>query len=124
MNKYSLYKYIPALLILAAGIPLQAEDKSESIVRYLSGNIKVDGILDEPDWQVEPSIANLTQVEPYPGEEPTEATKVWLAHNGDALYIAVHCEDSNPGEIVATEMKRDGMINENDNIEIVLDTKV
>ncbi len=130
MKKYPLYQcirilrlfLIPALLSVSFGNPLQAQEKNEAVVRKLSGDIQVDGILNEADWQKEPSIANLTQVEPYSGEEPTEATKIWLAYNKDFLYIAVRCEDSRPGQIVATEMKRDAMLMENDNIEIILDT--
>ncbi|MBN2322034.1 MAG: carbohydrate binding family 9 domain-containing protein [Acidobacteria bacterium] len=130
MNKYSLYPsirflrlfLIPVLLSTIIGIPLQAEETNEVPIRILSGDIEVDGILDEPAWQEEPSIDNLTQVEPYSGEEPTEKTKVWLAYTKDALYIAVQCHDGNPGKIVATAMKRDAMLMENDNIEIVLDT--
>jgi hypothetical protein len=47
---------------------------------------------------------------------------VWIVYSKDALYIAVRCEDSRPGGIVATEMGRDATIEENDNIQIVLDT--
>jgi len=130
MKKYSLHQFtrtlrqglLSALIIATISMPLQAEENEKAEIRELSGNIKVDGILDESFWQQPPSIDNLTQVEPYPGEAPTENTKVWLAHNKDFLYIAIRCEDSNPDRIVATEMKRDAMIRENDNIEIILDT--
>lgn len=130
MKKYPLYQcirilglfLIPVLLGVSMGNMLQAQEKNKVTVRELSGDIKVDGVLDEPAWQQEPSIANLTQVEPYSGEDPTEETKVWLAYNKDALYIAVQCKDSHPEQIVATAMQRDAMLMENDNIEIILDT--
>ena len=79
-------------------------------------------MLNESSWKELPSIDTLTQVEPNPSEPPTERTKVWLAYNKDALYIAVLCEDRNPDQIVATEMSRDAMLEDNDNIEIILDT--
>lgn len=101
-------------------LPLFAEDEVK--VRPLSGKIQLDGILNEPAWQESPGIQNLTQVEPHPGEPPTEATKVWLAYTKDSLYIAVRCEDRNPKQIVFTEMKRDAFLMDNDNIEIILDT--
>lgn len=130
MKQNHLYQFIrslrflltPALLITAAGIPLQAEENYEVLVRTLSGEIQVDGALNEAAWHEEPAIKNLTQVEPFPGEAPTEETKVWLAYSKDALYIAVQCNDSNPGQIFATEMKRDAELQDNDNIEIILDT--
>jgi hypothetical protein len=102
--------------------PAFGEEGSNAVVRRVTGKIEIDGILDDPAWQESPSIGNLTQVEPKPGEPPTEATRVWLAHNKDFLYIAVRCEDRDPKQIVATEMRRDAMLMDNDNIEITLDT--
>jgi hypothetical protein len=101
---------------------LHAEETPNAVVRKLSGEIKVDGVLDESAWKETPSIDSMTQVEPHPFESPTERTKVWLAYEKDALYIAVLCEDRNPDQIVATEMGRDAMLGDNDSIEIVLDT--
>jgi len=115
------------LLCTFACIPLAAQETKEAVVRDLSGDIKIDGILDEPAWQESPSIDNLVQVEPYPGEPPSENTRIWLAYTTDALYIAVRCEDSMPEQIVATDMSRDAMLKDFDHgfadlIEIVLDT--
>jgi hypothetical protein len=91
-------------------------------VRRISGSIQLDGILNEAEWQEPPSTIDLVQVEPHPGKAPTEPTRVWLAYDKDYLYIAVRCEDRKPAQIVATEMKRDAFLKDNDNIEIVLDT--
>ena len=101
---------------------LHAEEIPNAMVRKLSEDIKVDGVLDESAWKETPGIDSLTQVEPHPFKPPTEQTKVWLAYDKDALYIAVLCEDRNPDQIVATEMGRDAMLGDNDNIEIILDT--
>jgi hypothetical protein len=98
------------------------QESPSASVRRLTDAIRIDGVLDESAWQESPSIDRLTQVEPRPGEVPTEGTKIWLAHNRDFLYIAVRCEDSNPKGIVAREMRRDAMLMDNDNIEIVIDT--
>jgi hypothetical protein len=103
-------------------LPLMAADDHTASVRHLSGKIQIDGVLNEPVWQEKPSIPNLTQAEPHPGEPATETTKVWLAQTKDALYIAVRCEDHDPKQIVATEMRRDSFLRDSDNIEIVLDT--
>jgi hypothetical protein len=103
-------------------LSLFAADDLEVPVRPLSGKIQIDGILNEPSWQESPSIPNLTQVEPRPGEPPTEATKVWLAYTKDALYIAVQCDDRDPKQVVLTEMRRDAFLMDNDSIELILDT--
>jgi len=113
---------VSVIFILFFSRLLSAEETPNAVVRELSEDIKVDGILDESSWKEVPSIDSLTQVEPYPFESPTERTKVWLAYDKNALYIAVLCEDRNPDQIVATEMGRDAMLEDNDNIEIILDT--
>lgn len=102
--------------------PLMATDDRETVISPVVGKIQVDGVLNDPTWEEDAGTIHLTQVEPNPGEAPTEATKVWLAANKDALYIAVRCEDRNPKQIVATEMRRDAFLEDNDNIELVLDT--
>jgi hypothetical protein len=103
-------------------LPLSAAENREVLVRQVTGEIEIDGILKEPEWQESPSISNLTQVEPRPGESSTEATKVWIAYSKDSLYIAVRCDDRSPMQIVTTEMKRDAFLMDNDNIEMILDT--
>ncbi|MEJ2108380.1 MAG: carbohydrate binding family 9 domain-containing protein [Acidobacteriota bacterium] len=103
-------------------MPLAAEDTDKIELIKISNNVEIDGKLDDPEWQVAPSIQNLVQVEPNSGQSPSEVTKVWLAYSSDSLYIAVRCEDTSPERIVATEMRRDAMLRDNDNVEIVLDT--
>ena len=102
--------------------PLQAADVREAAVHRVTGKIQIDGILNEPAWRENPNIGDFIQNAPHSGEPPTEATQVWLAYSKDALYIAVRCQDRRPRQIVATEMRRDADLDDNDNIEIVLDT--
>ena len=112
-----------SLVLCAFFLPLLAgAAEQEIVIQRALGDIDIDGLLNEPDWKGMPLISNLTQVEPRSGEAPSEATKVWIAYSKDALYIAVQCDDSNPSQIVATEMRRDAMLMDNDNIEIILDT--
>ena len=100
----------------------RAGDVPRVVARRLEGEIQVDGSLNEAAWRTAPDIAGFVQVEPRSGEAPTEATNVWIVYSRDALYIAVRCQDANPGEIVATDMRRDASVEENDNIQLVLDT--
>ena len=125
MNRSSCLR-LPGAFILAAVAmslsPLRAADVSDVVASRITSRIQVDGVLDEPAWQGSPSIDNLVQVEPRPGEPPTEVTHVWVAYNKEFLYVAVRCLDSDTRQIVATEMRRDAELGENDSIEIVLDT--
>ncbi len=102
--------------------PLWAAEVPETVARRVSGRIQIDGILSESVWQGTPAIGNFVQVEPHPGDSPTEGTEVWLSYDKDVLYLAVRCRDRSTRQIVATEMRRDAELGENDRIEIVLDT--
>jgi hypothetical protein len=127
MRLFSRLTYISVIINAVSfnaflSISLFAAADPEAMIRLLSGKIQVDGILNDAPWQEPPNISNLTQVEPHPGEPPTEATKVWLTYTKDSLYIAVRCEDRSPNQQVFTEMRRDAFLMDNDNIEIILDT--
>jgi hypothetical protein len=111
-----------SMLAVCAGQAARAQDAPSVAARRLEGKIQVDGSLSEPAWRTEPSIPRFIQVEPKSGDAPAEATRVWLAYSRDAIYIAVRCEDSRPGAIVATDMRRDAAVEENDNIQLILDT--
>ncbi len=84
--------------------------------------VKVDGVLDEAVWRENEPIGDFVQVEPRPGEPPSEATKVWVAYTGSTLYVALRCEDREPSRLIATEMLRDSFIQTDDNVELLLDT--
>ena len=60
-------------------LPLNAADDRESVIPPVIGKIQIDGILNDPTWEENASTIHLTQVEPNPGDPPTEATRVWLA---------------------------------------------
>ncbi len=62
-----------AVLIAAAlfSPSLLAQDVLQVTAIKISEKIQVDGRLDEPVWNREPSIGNFTHVEPRSGDAPT-----------------------------------------------------
>ena len=68
--------------------------------------LRIDGRLDEAFYRTEP-ISNFVQVEPAEGEPATEKTDVWLAFDDDNLYVVFRNWESQPGRVVAKEMRRD-----------------
>lgn len=110
-------------LILSLGLPTSAfSDPPSLLARRTETPPKIDGLLDEPIWDEAPTIANLTQVEPVEGAEPTEPTEVKILYDSDFLYIGIHARDSEPHRIVATQMERDRDLDPDDRIELILDT--
>ena len=88
----------------------------------LDGSIRLDGRLDEALWQQAPRIDNLTMSEPTPGAEPTGRTVVRVLADRKALVIGVRCEDPDPAGIVSFTKARDGALQNEDHVKVVLDT--
>jgi hypothetical protein len=83
---------------------------------------QLDGLVNEPLWsRIEPA-ANFTQQNPDEGQPATERTEVRIGFDDENLYIAVICFDSQPGQIVITQNRRDAQLVDTDSVEILLDT--
>ena len=122
---------VALMWIFIAAAPLAAAPQQESslpesnrsaIVTAITSDIQVDGLLEEREWETAPKIGELTQREPATGERPTEKTEVTLLHDANYLYIGIMCYDSEPDQILGSQMARDANLGADDRIEIVLDT--
>jgi hypothetical protein len=96
-------------------------DTPVATARRATERIRIDGRLDETDWQRAESIGPLRQREPVEDSEPSEQTVVRVLYDDDALYIAVVCHDRSAHEIVSTQLTRDANLDVDDRITIVLD---
>lgn len=84
--------------------------------RQTTGEIKIDGILDEPDWQKADSLSffSLTRTKlqnHFPAESPTIGKLLW---DKDYLYIGIEARDK---DIWSTIKKHDGNLWEEDVLE-------
>jgi hypothetical protein len=114
-----------AVLILLFGVsPLGAQHSRPDAVKALKieSPIKLDGILDEPEWAKAQHISNFTQRELALNAPPTEKTEVAVLYSRTELYIGVWCFDSEPDKIIAHKMKWDFEYGVEDNFIFVLDT--
>jgi len=84
--------------------------------------LKVDGLLNDPAWQNARFQGQFTQREPEDGAPASEKTEVGFLYNEKNLYIGVKCYDSEPDKIIAREMRRDAIVDDDDYFEIALDT--
>ena len=74
----------------------------------ITNNLKVDGSLDETDWQRAVSVSNFFQVEPYQGNPLRTQTDVRVLYNRKFLYIAAFNRDTLGRKALrATNFKRD-----------------
>jgi hypothetical protein len=88
----------------------------------LTESIRLDGVLDEPAWQQAPAITNLTMSEPTPGAAPAGRTVVRVLADRKVLVIGVRCDDPDAAGIVSFTKARDGLLQNEDHVKVVLDT--
>jgi len=72
----------------------------------LTGEIDVDGVVDEPAWDAIDPLPMFMWA-PTHGGEMTERTEVRIAHDDEFLYLSGRMYDSNPGGIRANTYYRD-----------------
>ena len=84
--------------------------------------MKIDGLLNDPAWQAAQFQGQFTQREPEEGAPASEKTEVGFLYDEKNLYIGVKCYDSEPDKIIAREMRRDAIVDDDDYFEMVLDT--
>src|SRR5713101_5207575 len=84
--------------------------------------VTLDGRLDESFWATADSIDDFRQREPLEGSPATERTVVKVAHDAEALYIAVRCDDSNIRGVRARQLRRDADFSSDDNVRLLIDS--
>src|SRR3989442_12688631 len=106
-----------------AGRP--AKDESVRITAeatYIDHAPRLDGTLDDPLWQSAKVITDFRQREPNEGEPATEKTEERILYTGHAVHFGIHCYDSVPSRIIATELRRDVSQDLDNHFEILIDS--
>ena len=80
----------------------------------------IDGILDDPAWEMVEWGGDFTQYEPVDGGPPTLNTSFKVLYDDRNLYVAFRCHDPAPDSIVRRMSRRDGF--EGDWVEINIDS--
>jgi len=81
---------------------------------HLNDEIKIDGRLDEPAWEAANFQGEFLQREPNEGEPATERTEISVLYDERNIYFGIKCYDSEPEKIIAREMRRDAIVDDDD----------
>jgi hypothetical protein len=118
-----------ALLLAAAVLPAEVRaqaavyDHDSAPVSHAvraTEPIRVDGVLDEPIWQIAPAMTQFTQLVPQEGAPATERTEVRFVFDDHALYIGARMYDRSP---VTTRLgRRDMAMSASDWLTIIIDS--
>jgi len=73
-------------------------------------------------WATVDSIDDFRQREPREGSPATERTVVKVAHDAEAIYIVVRCDDSNMRGVRASQLRRDADLSSDDNVRLLIDS--
>lgn len=102
--------FLPALSFSQINAPL------------VTGQMHLDGVLNEKQWESAQVISDFTQRELNEGAAPSFRTEVRVMHDGDNLWIGFVCHDPEPDKIIRKELKWDGGIANDDMVAFTLDT--
>lgn len=112
-----------ALSAAAPASPASAEDASRPRIQagVLSGEIQLDGRLDEPAWDAAGAIEGLLMVEPREGDPATSVTTVKVVAGPKVIVFGFRCRDPDPSGIVSFTKERDGNLEAEDHVVLLLD---
>ena len=79
----------------------------------------IDGDLSDPIWQH--AACATVFVDHQTGKPAPDQTTAWLLYDKSYIYVAFHCQDSQPEAIVARETVRDADMGNDDTVQILLD---
>ncbi len=116
--------------VVAAADTLQAQEGSTSAstsrfvaeARAVTAPIRVDGALDEPDWERAPVIDGFRQIEPVQGALPFLRTEVRIPFDDENLYLGIEVRDPEGAlGLRVPEMRRNFGYFVNDMVGVALD---
>jgi hypothetical protein len=91
-------------------------------VKKSTGKIKLDGIIDEPDWIMAQKATDFYMVLPYDTSHSVARSEVMMTYDDKAFYLAVIFHDTVPGKRPVESLKRDFYFSDNDNFLVFIDT--
>jgi len=98
------------------------KDKKQVTSYSIKSHLKVDGHLDEPEWNLAKPIYLDFQVEPFQGKLASFKTSIRLLSNQHFLYVAaINYDTIGKNKFRAPNLKRDYAYSENDLLGIAID---
>src|SRR5215218_689813 len=87
-----------------------------------TGEVTIDGRLDEELWRTAPAATDFTQQDPVEGKPATERTEIRIAYDDEALYVGARMLDSLGARGVRTRLGRRDQGLDGDFLQLVFDT--
>lgn len=123
MKMYSLLRAFQGVLLLISGLASaicysQLDPHSVTATRTVHQPSTENPA--DTAWSRATVVSGFKQREPFEGRNATEKTSVRVLYDKHALYFLIHCHDSEPRRIVATELRRDADLSVDDYFTILI----
>src|SRR5690606_33476916 len=112
---------LPLALPAAALARDGAAQATPTTIPQLTGDIAIDGVIDEGAWQQAATIDLAYEINPGDNVPAPVATVLRIGHTRDALYMAFDARDPDPSRIRAHLADRDSSFSD-DFVGVMLDT--
>ena len=111
------------IVLLYTSLLFSQQEKTLTATRILE-TPKIDGVLDDTVWNNLPYYGDFNMLEPGTQGDISLGyqTRVQLAYDDTAVYIAAYMEDPNPGNIASQFSQRDDVRAQADFITVALNT--
>ncbi len=96
-------------LLFLLGFSVQLWGQLQATAKRTGEEIKIDGKLDELDWQQANGVGNFMQREPSPYTPSLQKAEVKILYDDKAIYIGAHLYDSSPDSIMRQMTERDNI---------------
>lgn len=118
MQMRSLFLFLPILVFAA---PVAASGASVPIVADVQ--IQIDGDNNDPGWESATEFTLEYEIHPALQRNANWETRARVMADTEALLITVDAVDTEPGRIISSPSKHDGMGNQNDKIAVIIDAE-
>lgn len=98
---------VPPAPVAPATISRDASGRATLRAIRVTSPVDIDGRLDETIYREVPPISGFIQNDPHEGAAASEKTDVWLFFDDSNLYVVCRCWESDPGALIANELRRD-----------------
>src|SRR5688500_6978393 len=79
---------------------------------------ELDGVLNDPVWQLAPVRGNFIQRDPDVGMPSTHETEFRILYDDSRIYVAVWAYEPHEGGVVASELERDALLRKGDAVRV------
>lgn len=104
------------------GFAQEIQKRAVQTLEAETHTITIDGLLNEPIWQLGQAADHFIQQEPDVGTPARAHSFVRIAHDAAYLYIAAILHDPEPERISADERQEDGQFDRSDAFAVLIDT--